>query len=81
MDAHNAAEVLEFLEQRGLEVYVDGGWAVDGGQMDLGRSVMGFPPWIRIPREAEPTEHMYSEQIRRMIQSRKTCNSPNQFIK
>ena len=36
MDAHNAAEALEFLEQRGLEVYVDGGWAVEGGRMDRG---------------------------------------------
>ena len=44
MDSHNAAEVLEFLEQHGLEVYVDVGWAVDGGQMDMGRSGMGFPP-------------------------------------
>jgi lincosamide nucleotidyltransferase A/C/D/E len=29
MDARDAAEILAFLEQHGVEVYVDGGWAVD----------------------------------------------------
>jgi lincosamide nucleotidyltransferase A/C/D/E len=29
MDAREAASVVELLEQHGLEVYVDGGWAVD----------------------------------------------------
>lgn len=29
MDARAAAELIGFLEQHGLEVYVDGGWAVD----------------------------------------------------
>jgi len=29
VDAHDAAEVVAFLEQDGLEVYMDGGWAVD----------------------------------------------------
>jgi lincosamide nucleotidyltransferase A/C/D/E len=29
MHARDAAQLVEFLEQRGLEVYVDGGWAVD----------------------------------------------------
>jgi len=29
MDARDAARLIEFLEQHGLEVYVDGGWAVD----------------------------------------------------
>jgi len=29
VDAHDAAELVAFLEQHGLEVYVDGGWAVD----------------------------------------------------
>jgi lincosamide nucleotidyltransferase A/C/D/E len=29
MDARDVVEVLDFLEQSGLEVYVDGGWAVD----------------------------------------------------
>ena len=43
MDAHNAAEVLEFLEQRGLEVYVDGGWAVEGGQDGSGAVWNGIP--------------------------------------
>jgi lincosamide nucleotidyltransferase A/C/D/E len=29
MDAQEAAELVDFLERDGLEVYVDGGWAVD----------------------------------------------------
>jgi lincosamide nucleotidyltransferase A/C/D/E len=29
MDASDVVELLDFLEQNGLEVYVDGGWAVD----------------------------------------------------
>jgi len=29
MDARDAAEVVAFLERHGLEVYVDGGWAVN----------------------------------------------------
>lgn len=29
MDAQDVIELLEFLEESGLEVYVDGGWAVD----------------------------------------------------
>jgi lincosamide nucleotidyltransferase A/C/D/E len=29
MDAHTAAETIELLEKAGLEIYVDGGWAVD----------------------------------------------------
>jgi len=29
MDAHNVAQIVAFLEDHGLEVYVDGGWAVD----------------------------------------------------
>src|SRR5580700_6903255 len=29
MDAEHAIELIQFLEQHGLEVYVDGGWAVD----------------------------------------------------
>jgi len=29
MKAEEAAELIKFLEQHGLEVYVDGGWAVD----------------------------------------------------
>jgi lincosamide nucleotidyltransferase A/C/D/E len=29
MDAPTAADLVRFLEQNGLEVYVDGGWAVD----------------------------------------------------
>jgi lincosamide nucleotidyltransferase A/C/D/E len=29
MDARKAAELVEYLEEHGLEVYVDGGWAVD----------------------------------------------------
>jgi lincosamide nucleotidyltransferase A/C/D/E len=29
MKAEDAAELIELLEQHGLEVYVDGGWAVD----------------------------------------------------
>ena len=29
MDARDAAILVEYLEQHGLEVYVDGGWAVD----------------------------------------------------
>jgi len=29
MDARAAADLIEFLEQNGVEVYVDGGWAVD----------------------------------------------------
>lgn len=29
MTARDAAELITFLEQHGLEVYVDGGWAVD----------------------------------------------------
>ena len=30
MDASTAADLIRFLEQHLLEVYVDGGWAVDG---------------------------------------------------
>ena len=29
MDARDVVELLDFLEQSGLEIYVDGGWAVD----------------------------------------------------
>jgi lincosamide nucleotidyltransferase A/C/D/E len=29
VDARTAAELIQFLEQLGIEVYVDGGWAVD----------------------------------------------------
>jgi lincosamide nucleotidyltransferase A/C/D/E len=29
MDAPSAAELIQFLEQHGMEIYVDGGWAVD----------------------------------------------------
>ena len=29
MDAHTAAELIRFLERHEIEVYVDGGWAVD----------------------------------------------------
>jgi lincosamide nucleotidyltransferase A/C/D/E len=29
MDARSAADLVRFLEQNNLEVYVDGGWAVD----------------------------------------------------
>ena len=29
MDARTAAELVRFLEQHSIEVYVDGGWAVD----------------------------------------------------
>jgi lincosamide nucleotidyltransferase A/C/D/E len=29
MDARDAAQLVAFLERHGLEVYVDGGWAVD----------------------------------------------------
>jgi lincosamide nucleotidyltransferase A/C/D/E len=29
MDAHTASELLQFLERHHLEIYVDGGWAVD----------------------------------------------------
>jgi lincosamide nucleotidyltransferase A/C/D/E len=29
MKAQDAAKLIDFLEQHGLEVYVDGGWAVD----------------------------------------------------
>jgi Aminoglycoside-2''-adenylyltransferase len=29
MEARDAARLVEFLEQHGVEVYVDGGWAVD----------------------------------------------------
>ena len=29
MKAEDAAELIKFLEQHGIEVYVDGGWAVD----------------------------------------------------
>ena len=29
MDARKPAELVEYLEEHGLEVYVDGGWAVD----------------------------------------------------
>jgi lincosamide nucleotidyltransferase A/C/D/E len=29
MKAEEAAELIKFLEQQGVEVYVDGGWAVD----------------------------------------------------
>ncbi len=29
MRAEEAAELIKFLEQQGVEVYVDGGWAVD----------------------------------------------------
>ncbi len=29
MKAEEAAEVIQFLEENGVEVYVDGGWAVD----------------------------------------------------
>jgi len=29
MDASDVVDLLELLERRGLEVYVDGGWAVD----------------------------------------------------
>jgi len=29
MKAEEAAELIEFLEQQGVEIYVDGGWAVD----------------------------------------------------
>jgi len=29
MDARDAAELVELLEQHGVEAYVDGGWAVD----------------------------------------------------
>lgn len=29
MNAHSATELIRFLEEHSLEVYVDGGWAVD----------------------------------------------------
>jgi lincosamide nucleotidyltransferase A/C/D/E len=29
MDARDAAQLVAFLERHGLEIYVDGGWAVD----------------------------------------------------
>ena len=29
MDARTAADLIRFMEQAGIEVYVDGGWAVD----------------------------------------------------
>lgn len=29
MDAQRAADIIDFLKRHGLEVYVDGGWAVD----------------------------------------------------
>jgi lincosamide nucleotidyltransferase A/C/D/E len=29
MKAEDAADLIQFLEQHGIEVYVDGGWAVD----------------------------------------------------
>jgi hypothetical protein len=29
MKAEDAVEVIRFLEENGVEVYLDGGWAVD----------------------------------------------------
>jgi lincosamide nucleotidyltransferase A/C/D/E len=51
MDAADVVDLLDFLEQNGLEVYVDGEWAVDallgeqtGSHDDLDVAILTCPP-------------------------------------
>jgi lincosamide nucleotidyltransferase A/C/D/E len=52
MDAVDVVDLLDFLEQSGLEVYVDGGWAVDALLGEQTRSHDDLD--VAIPHEQVP---------------------------
>jgi lincosamide nucleotidyltransferase A/C/D/E len=61
MDSRDAVELIEFFEQHGLEVYVDGGWAVDAllGQQTRPHADLDIA-----------TPHKYVPQLRELLGAR-----------
>jgi lincosamide nucleotidyltransferase A/C/D/E len=68
MKAEAAAELINFLEQNGIEVYVDGGWAVDAllGQQTRAHADLDIAlPQNHVPRLRELlSTRGYREQAR-----------------
>jgi lincosamide nucleotidyltransferase A/C/D/E len=67
MHAREAASIVEFLERHGLEVYVDGGWAVDALLGEQTR-VHGDLD-IAVP-------HKYMSLLRELLAGRGYCERP-----
>ena len=69
MDARDAREIIEFLEHNGIEIYIDGGWAVDallGKQTRLHGDLDIALPHRQVPRLRELlASRGYRQQPRR----------------
>ncbi len=68
MTAEEAADLIRFMEQDGLEVYVDGGWAVDALLGEQTRTHQDLD--IAIPRAHVPL-------LRELLSSRGFREKPN----
>src|SRR5213594_1994253 len=67
MNARDAAELVEFLEHHGLEIYVDGGWAVDAPLGEQTRPHEDLD--VALP-------HRYVPKLRELLASRGYCEQP-----